>query len=665
MKSLIRFALYMVVLLNGEAIQAQNDTLIIKGYSDEREPMTIGSYVAVYEFGHKTKQFAYVRDIAIFTAFEKFDNTRSQKQPIWIRLKIKNESTIVSPCEWVLYLGNRFIEDMYEERDGKFTQNNFWDPISRTSPLTTSDGMGIPFRIGAGQAVTFWIKSTGMILANDLNPMLFSQPAYSDFKKEHSYGKLFHYSYLCLVMGLCLFLGLMAFTQSIYNKDPTYFFWALYLWSNFIVFFTALDYTFEMALISTARHPWTIVSQYVVQIFYLLFLNSFLEIRKHSPKTYKLLLLLVLFVLTATAFSIYAVSSANADLRQIADACTFITALFTLLLFIRIVRSGIPQTKMLVIGSFGALFAGMEAAVFDQLELSHYGIFWLDPFIFFSLGVMFELIFFSLALSQRTRRIQLENQLLQKNYTKQLEMDLAIRLDTIQTQNSLLEGQRIARLTNQFEQKIAETEISALRSQMNPHFIFNCLNSIKLYTLENKSEAASDYLTKFSRLIRLVLENSRSEKVTLENELETLILYAEMEVMRFKNKVRFHLKIADEIDTIFIEIPPLLLQPFVENAIWHGLMHKDQGGNVTVDVSMATEKLLHVEVTDDGVGRQKSMEYKSKSATVNKSFGMKVTNERIEMINHIYKINTNIKIIDLQDQNQIASGTKVIIEIPV
>jgi len=665
MKALVRFVSFMLVLLSSQAIYAQNDTLIIRGYSDEGEPMKIDSYVAVYEFGHKTKQFDYVRDVAIFTPFKQFDASRHQNQPIWLRLTIKDIGPRGEHSDRVLYLGNRFIEDMFENRNGKFTRNNFWDSKPRNSPLTTLDGMGIPIRIFSGETVTFWVKSTDTILAHDLNPILFSPFAYGDFKKEHSYGKLFHYSYLCLIMGLCLFLGLMAFIQAIYSKDTTYFFWALYLWSNFIVFFTALDYTFEMALISSARHPWTIVSQYVVQIFYLLFLNSFLEIRKHNPKIFRLLLLLELVIFSATFFAVFAVSQANADLRQYADAFTFVTAILTLMLFVRIVKSGIPQTNLLVIGSFGALLAGFEAAIFDQFELSHYGIFWLDPFIFFSLGVIFELIFFSLALSQRTRLIQLENQQLQKNYTKQLEKDLAVRVATIQNQNSLLEEQRIAHLTNEFEQKIAETEISALRSQMNPHFIFNCLNSIKLYTLENKSEAASDYLTKFSRLIRLVLENSRSEKVTLENELETLSLYAEMEVMRFKNKVQFHLKVAPDLDPLFIEIPPLLLQPFVENAIWHGLMHKEEGGNVTVDVSMSTEKLLHVEVTDDGVGRQKSMEYKSKSATVNKSFGMKVTNERIEMINHIYKINTYIKIIDLKDQNQIGIGTKIIIEIPV
>ena len=131
----------------------------------------------------------------------------------------------------------------------------------------------------------------------------------------------------------------------------------------------------------------------------------------------------------------------------------------------------------------------------------------------------------------------------------------------------------------EFKQYLAQAEISALRAQMNPHFIFNCLNLIQYFTANNEAGRATDYLTKFSRLIRLVLENSRSEKVTLENELETLRLYLEMEVMRFGGKVAYELDVAENVALDYLQIPPLLLQPFVGNAIWHGLMHREEGGS--------------------------------------------------------------------------------------
>jgi LytS/YehU family sensor histidine kinase len=200
---------------------------------------------------------------------------------------------------------------------------------------------------------------------------------------------------------------------------------------------------------------------------------------------------------------------------------------------------------------------------------------------------------------------------------------------------------------------------------MNPHFIFNCLNSIKLYTLENDSEAASEYLTMFSQLIRLVLENSRSEKVTLEKELETLRLYIELEAMRFKNKVQYQIHVSPDVDEQYIELPPLLLQPYVENAIWHGLMHKKTGGHISIDVSQPAEHLLKIEISDNGIGRRMAEAYKSKTATRQKSFGLKMTSERIDMINQLYQIKADVKILDLKDEKGEATGTKVTVAIPV
>jgi LytS/YehU family sensor histidine kinase len=233
-----------------------------------------------------------------------------------------------------------------------------------------------------------------------------------------------------------------------------------------------------------------------------------------------------------------------------------------------------------------------------------------------------------------------------------------------QKENLLLSNE-IKLQETEFQGKLAETEMTALRAQMNPHFIFNCLNSIKLFTLQNNADAASNYLTKFSKLIRLVLENSRSEKVTLENELNMLQLYMEMEAMRFNNKLQFKINIDDEIDTHFVHIPPLLLQPYIENAIWHGLMHKEVGGKVLLDLTMKNDNMLQVCITDDGIGRKAAAALKSKSATKNKSFGLKMTSERINLINQLYKSDTQVRIEDLVDETGQATGTRVVIEISI
>ncbi len=218
----------------------------------------------------------------------------------------------------------------------------------------------------------------------------------------------------------------------------------------------------------------------------------------------------------------------------------------------------------------------------------------------------------------------------------------------------------------EFQRKLGDISLSALRSQMNPHFIFNCLNSIKLYTTQNDTTAATEYLSKFSKLIRLVMENSRNDRITLRSELDALQLYIEMEVMRFKEKLAYTINVNDNVETDYIEIPPLLLQPYVENAIWHGLMHKEAGGRIDINVSMQkNESLLEISIVDNGIGRARSAELRSKTATKHKSYGMKVTSERIALINQIYRTGANVAIHDLIDAEGQPGGTEVTIQIPV
>ncbi len=213
-------------------------------------------------------------------------------------------------------------------------------------------------------------------------------------------------------------------------------------------------------------------------------------------------------------------------------------------------------------------------------------------------------------------------------------------------------------LKTEFNQRLAHTEMAALRAQMNPHFVFNCLSSINRFILVNKPDEASAYLTKFSRLIRLILDNSRIETVPLNKELEALQLYVEMEKMRFSDRFEYILQVAPDLQTAHLEVPPLLIQPFVENAIWHGLMHKKTPGLLLVRV-FSEGKTLCIEVEDNGIGRQRAMELKSRSATVNKSLGMKVTAERLEVINQLYGTNAIVVMEDLIDENGKAAGTKV------
>ena len=216
---------------------------------------------------------------------------------------------------------------------------------------------------------------------------------------------------------------------------------------------------------------------------------------------------------------------------------------------------------------------------------------------------------------------------------------------------------REAALRNEFNQQLARTEMAALRAQMNPHFVFNCLSSINRFILVNQPEEASGYLTKFARLIRLILDNSRTETVLLSKELEAISLYVEMEQMRFHNRFAFQLELAPDVQPEHIEVPPLLIQPYVENAIWHGLMHKKGEGLLQLRLRMEGQRLCVV-VEDDGVGREKAMALKSRSATVHKSHGMKLSSERIAAINRLYGSDAQVETEDLQADGQ-PVGTRI------
>lgn len=222
--------------------------------------------------------------------------------------------------------------------------------------------------------------------------------------------------------------------------------------------------------------------------------------------------------------------------------------------------------------------------------------------------------------------------------------------------------QRSAELRRQFENQIAEVRMNLLRSQMNPHFIFNSLNSINHFILSNDSQNASGYLTKFSRLMRLMLDNSRSEWVPLVNELKALELYIQLEAMRLNRSFTYVLKIEEGIETESLILPPMLLQPFVENAIWHGLMHrKDNAGQLIIQVSEKDAR-LSISIRDNGIGREASRGLQQKNQGTRKSYGIKITEERLLMVNGIYKVNATVKINDLTDNAGTATGTEVIIE---
>lgn len=223
---------------------------------------------------------------------------------------------------------------------------------------------------------------------------------------------------------------------------------------------------------------------------------------------------------------------------------------------------------------------------------------------------------------------------------------------------------REAALKTEFNKQLANMELSTLRAQMNPHFLFNSLNSIRNKIISNKTAEADKYLVKFSRLVRQVLHNSTQKLINLKDEIDTLGLYVDLESSRFDHRFEYDLSVSEGLNLQDFKIPPLILQPYVENAIWHGLMQKEEAGRVSIAVSIENDS-LHIVIEDDGVGRAKARELQSKTAANRQSMGMGITGNRLEIIENLYQLKCTAEITDLKNQNGEALGTRITLTLPL
>lgn len=212
---------------------------------------------------------------------------------------------------------------------------------------------------------------------------------------------------------------------------------------------------------------------------------------------------------------------------------------------------------------------------------------------------------------------------------------------------------------SQYKQKIAETEMQALRAQMNPHFFFNSLNSIENFIMQNEKKLASDYLNKFARFIRSILDSSNTDLIELNKDIESLQLYIDLEQLRFNNKFKY----CCQVDPILLEgeyhVPALLVHPFLENAINHGIGPSErQDLKICLRVKL-TDNIIHYIIEDNGIGREQSSVYNQLNKPLHKSVGMKLTQDRIHIFNQNTHPSSDVKIIDLFDEENKPAGTRI------
>jgi sensor histidine kinase YesM len=428
------------------------------------------------------------------------------------------------------------------------------------------------------------------------------------------------------IRGGLFVLFLYHFLIFFQNKSKLYLYYSLYL--------LALTIYFLQHVLNGQFQPFYNYINFSIQFLayaaYVAFARDLLDTRTHLIKWDKFfeLEIKVLLLLAFTFALIQLFFGYEFQIRAFTIVAPLLS-LFTLLTYYIIVtRIKDNFSRYFVVASFIYVVLANISFLEKFLGTEFFTSKGVEPMFFIYLGAILQSIIFSVILGFIIKRIE------QKS--KNAEVRLAIKL-----------------------KEMEELKMTALQSQMNPHFLFNSLNSINNFVLKSDVEKASDYITKFSRLIRVILNSSSSPTSTLSEELGILSLYVKLEQMRVSGGFDYIVNVDEKLNLENIKVPPLFLQPFIENAIWHGIMKKDGDKQIVLTIKKEQAKVLCL-IEDNGIGINKAKELDHMSQK-RKFFGAAATENRIRIL---YK-NKDVKIETKDISTQKQSGTQVLVSFPL
>lgn len=486
------------------------------------------------------------------------------------------------------------------------------------------------------------------------------------------------------VVSVLFYLFVFFLIQFFQHKKRFYLFYSLYALMNGITLLKYIDGVFFSDFFHThagrvfvgwVHYP----TQLLASMLFSFFILDIMKLKEGHPKfvkwTYR-----VYFGVGAIYLLLWAVQLNNPRSYLIDYFHGLFFLPMSLVVFVWGFYLVLRQKRMIkwyILSGMSALFVSYLIITLFSFEKTSANS---ETLYIFYLGVLVESLLFALAIGLEQKMVYKEKAEVQKKYIDQLEENQVIKesinrtlSDELLQTKAEIEGlsseaqkERTEKLTMKMENRFAQLRLDALRSQMNPHFIFNALNSIKSYLIENNQEKAIYYLGRFSKLIRGILESSRKDLVTLEEEMDILKMYVEIESDRFKNNIEYMVHIDKKLSAEHILIPSLLLQPFVENSIWHGLTTKKGKKRLEI-VVQALEGSDHLEITieDNGIGRQASQLRNHQNPLKSKSLGLSIIQDRLDFFSKKFKGNFNFTVYDLKDEKlDKATGTKVVLNLP-
>lgn len=548
---------------------------------------------------------------------------------------------------------------------------------------------GFPVQVPAGSVRSFYLHIINKSYnENALMPILLSKDAYATLRDQQQHAFRKEAVVIQVLLGALLVFFSISVINYIQLPDRSYIYFATYV-MGLILFFALRLETKPYQL--SFFHQWPMLKYYwdipgllfCFYLMYLLFGNSFLNLTERYPFMEKAFTWVAAIVGGLIILCMYSIAEQQFHLPVIIYSYVYFVTLIPLLaVFVALAKRSRhhPLVRFFLYGSvclYLACLGSFLTQVWPLGLLSALGEL-ASPSVLLISGVSLQAMFFLAGLSYRNKLVHQErtrtqellirqlnkNKELQRKLNEQLEELVKEQTTEILRKKQELEEQRKIQLETEYDKKLTEIELKAIRAQINPHFIFNCLNSIQLFVMQRDYEYAQKYLSDFSYLIRKTLDFSRRNFITLADEITYLNTYLGLEKMRFENRMEYEIVVDPVIATAELEIPAMLLQPYVENAVKHGMTNPRQPtGKLSIFFNQVASDMLECIIADNGIGitRARSMRMLPRS---HQSSGMEISQNRAELLNKMYNTGIHIEIIDRSTADESDSGTTVKILIP-
>lgn len=500
-----------------------------------------------------------------------------------------------------------------------------------------------------------------------------------DFFEKYSFIKVLENSnYNGLgwaVTSVLFYLSVYHFLLFVKSKEKFYLFYSLYALINAVILIKRVKGVFVESIYNEFSNFFIHTNfpfQFASYLIFSFFLIEILNFRKHFPKFtrffsyYALSTSLIFGVLVLGRYLWDGYEMMRGYYILVFMPCTLIFLIYGIYLT---VKTGEKVRYFILVGY---LTLGISSFLLAYLTFGKELSFTNKYYYIYYLAVIVENFLYTYALAIKQREVyeekfEIQNVLVDKlrendDLRERLNENLKDELKLKESQISYLEAdaeeQRVAKLSADYEKQITVLHLQSLRSQMNPHFIFNALNSIKVFLIESDKENAILYLNRFAKLIRMVLESSREFKISLGEELDIAKLYLSLEAIRFEDGIDFTIDVERGISLRDTKVPPLVFQPFLENAVWHGLMPKKGPKSILIRV-YTSQHGVSVSIRDNGIGRDRSNEMKAHQTIQKQSIGILLSADRLKFFNQSEKFNYYFEILD-HDGTTSYKGTEVV-----